>query len=315
VGFRFFEGPEKKVELVVVDGHSSLRAQGEERWEGVVRAARAQVISKRSTEIFDAYLLSESSLFVYDEHFTMITCGQTRLVDAVEEALEVIPVEAVAFLALERKNENFPREQPTCFEEDARRLARLLPGQALRFGDQHDHCIQLFHTTRPFEPDPEDTTLEVLMHGIADRGRAFRGDGDGTLDRARSMGVGEILSGFEIDDHLFTPAGYSLNGLKDELYYTLHVTPQEVGSYVSFETNFDFRAEPASLVREVVEIFRPESFDVFAFVPERASLEIEVPGYLLRKYVYEPVSGYGVSFLYFYRPPEGPAPPSRIPLA
>ena len=77
----FFEGPEKKLELAVTDG-VSLRAQGDEFWNRVVAASGAHVLSVLRGESCDAYLLSESSLFVFDGYLTMITCGQTRLVDA-----------------------------------------------------------------------------------------------------------------------------------------------------------------------------------------------------------------------------------------
>jgi S-adenosylmethionine decarboxylase len=307
----FFEGPEKKVELVVTDAQTPLRSLGDDVWSRVVGEANAQILSKRSTDVFDAYLLSESSLFVYDEHITLITCGQTTLVDAVFATLDVVPPEHVAFLALERKNEHFPHEQPSTFHDDARRLSEVFPGRALRFGDEHSHCIHVFHTTHPFTPDPLDTTLEILMHGI--EGDSFVG-GAAHLDKARATGIGAVLSGFQVDDHAFEPAGYSLNALKDDLYYTFHVTPEEVGSYVSFETNFDFRADPASLVQRVVSIFQPHSFDVFAFSPDPGALALEVPGYRLNRHVYEDVNGYGVTFLHLQQPPEGITRPTVLPL-
>ena len=96
----------------------------------------------------------------------MITCGQTTLVDAVPEILRVIPEEDIEFLVYERKSEHFPEHQPTTFAEDARRLEGMLPGRTLCFGDAHGRCIQLFHTTRPYVPERNDPTLEVLMHVI-----------------------------------------------------------------------------------------------------------------------------------------------------
>ena len=82
----FFEGPEKKLEMVVTPEHRSLRSLGDEVWRRVVEAAGAQVLSSLCNEECDAYLLSESSLFVYDDWFVMITCGQTTLIDAFEES-------------------------------------------------------------------------------------------------------------------------------------------------------------------------------------------------------------------------------------
>ena len=62
----FFEGPEKKVELALVPGKPSLRSRGHEYWKGIVAKANAQILSTISNEQMDAYLLSESSLFVTD---------------------------------------------------------------------------------------------------------------------------------------------------------------------------------------------------------------------------------------------------------
>ena len=49
-------------------------------------------------------------------------------------------------------------------------------------------------------------------------------DWDATTVRT-THGLDGILAGFEIDDHLFRPQGYSLNGIRDDQYWTLHVTP------------------------------------------------------------------------------------------
>lgn len=305
----FFEGPEKKVELAVADGQPSLRALGETFWHRVVEAAEARVLSKRSNDCFDAYLLSESSLFVYDSFVTLITCGRTTLVDAVSEMLTRIERDAIATLIYERKNEHFPHAQRTTFFEDAHRLNKLIDGRAVRFGVEHEHAIRMFHTTREHEPDEGDRTLEVLMHGIderfADLFDASRRPPTGTL--AAELGLDRILDGFEVDEFLFEPAGYSLNGMKDASYVTLHVTPERIGSYVSFETNDPaFGDDPASWVRTLVERFEPESFDAVVFEVDDRPVDLQVPGYALRKHVKEPVSGYHVSFLHFFRPHPAP---------
>ncbi len=298
----FFEGPEKKVELAVVEGYRSLRTLDAQCWERVIASARAEVLSRRSNEHLDAYLLSESSLFVFDTFVTMITCGRTTLVDAIEEMLASIDRDAVSALIYERKNEHFPQLQPTSFYDDARRLRALLDGRAVRFGVEHEHAVRMFHTTRPHTPEPEDRTLEVLMHGIA-RGVAPRfGVGAAEPFRA-SAGLPEILAGYEIDEHHFEPFGYSLNALKGEFYATLHVTPQSHGSYVSFETNDEsFGHDPGRFVTELVGLFQPESFDVVAFEPDADPVRVSIEGYSLRKHVSEPASGYTVTFQHFFRP-------------
>ncbi len=318
----FFEGPEKKIELAVVDGFPSLRSFGHERWTRVVRAADADVLSIKSNEHFDAYLLSESSLFVYDTFLTMITCGRTRIMEAVADILTFVPRDEIAVGFYERKNEHFPHEQSTTFFEDARRMSEWLPGRAVGFGAEHEHAVYLFHTDRPHRPEPTDTTLEILMHGIdpkvAERFRNVEAPSDPAKiiaqPLAAELGLADVLPGFELDEHVFEPAGYSVNALKDEWYATIHVTPEDLGSYASFETNFDFRDDVRALVSRVVNRFMPDSFDVVAFVPDERPISVEVPTYLLRKHMHTEAGGYQVTFQHWYRPASKASPAFDIDL-
>jgi S-adenosylmethionine decarboxylase len=310
MSLQLFEGPEKKVELVLRSGFAPLRSFGVERWNAVVAAADAQVLSRKAYVEFDAYLLAESSLFVYDHALTMITCGRTRLVNAVFELLRFIPADEVALLVYERKNENFPEHQRTSFNDDAQALNARLPGAAVRLGTADEHAVRVFHTTKPYAPTADDTTLEVLMHGIdPEVAKHFCGQfGKGTRGTvARQAGIDALFCGAEIDDFAFAPAGYSLNAARGHEYFTIHVTPDRVGSYVSFETNADFRHDPSGVVNAVVDRFRPESFDVVAFVPTAEPLAVTIPGYHLRQHVQEPLAGYQVTFQHFYRPVTGPS--------
>jgi S-adenosylmethionine decarboxylase len=303
----FFEGPEKKLEVVVTPDFPPLRSLGDEAWQRIVEAAGAKVISVLRSEHCDAYLLSESSLFVFDDWFVLITCGQTTLVDAVPELLRCIPKESIAFLVYERKSEHFPEHQPTTFYEDARRLGSMLPGRALRFGDEHGRYVQMFHTTRPYTPEKNDPTLEVLMHvidqDVAEQFASTRVPTDTSF--AAWSGIDAVLPGFTTSEHVFNPPGYSLNAVRGEEYYTFHVTPEETGSYVSFETNYDFRGHPGGLVGSIVELFRPRAFDVVTFVPE-AEPELPVAGYQLGDHVVHAVNGYRVSYFQYFVPPSGP---------
>ncbi len=310
-----FEGPEKKVELVVTGDVPSLRSFGDQAWHAVARTAGAEVLSCLRSEACTAYLLSESSLFVYDDWLVMITCGRTSLVTAIEHMFSFIPVESVALLVYERKNEHFPQLQPTSFHDDARALAALVPGRAVRFGGEYGHSVQMFHTTRPFEPERDDPTLEILMHGI-DREIAenFQGQEAAHDHRlAERLGVHHIFPGFDVSEYAFEPAGYSLNALNGETYYTFHVTPEQLGSYVSFETNYDFRADLEGIVRRVTEIFRPRAFEVVTFLPE-GEAECAVTGYQLADHVVEELGGYHVSFFQYFRPSPASRPPYRLSL-
>ena len=162
-----FEGPEKKLEIMTTSGNPSLRSLrdlGPEFWAAITERARTNILSTMSNESCDAYLLSESSLFVSDRRMVMITCGRTTLVDAAVALLEEIPISQIDSLIYERKNENFPDLQMTTFDEDVGELERLAPGFSIVFGDKKADHIALWHLDRHFNPEPDDTTLELLMY-------------------------------------------------------------------------------------------------------------------------------------------------------
>lgn len=78
-----------------------------------------------------------------------------------------------------------------------------------------------------------------------------------------------------IDAYLFTPCGYSANGVipaangkSGTHYFTVHVTPEPHCSYASFETNVPHAQsgrDTAEVVKQVADIFRPGRFSVTLF--------------------------------------------------
>ena len=62
------------------------------------------IVSRTSNAHFDAYVLSESSLFVYADRLVLKTCGTTRLLDAVPALLGL-----AAGLALEARRCKYSR--------------------------------------------------------------------------------------------------------------------------------------------------------------------------------------------------------------
>ncbi len=308
----FFEGPEKKLEVVVTPGFPSLRSFGDATWQSIVEAAGAKVISVMRGEYSDAYLLSESSLFVFDDWFVLITCGRTALVDAVPVILRSIPIESIAFLVYERKNEHFPERQATTFYDDVQRLRTMVDGRALCFGDEHGRYVQMFHSTRTYMPEKNDPTLEILMHAIDERTAAKFAPGAAARPSIGvSSGIGSILPGFATSEHVFEPSGYSLNAIRGEEYYTVHVTPEPTSSYVSFETNYDFRGDLPRLVGAVVGLFRPRAFDVVTFLPGEEPT-MSVPAYHLEDHVVATLGGYRASYFQYVRPPSGPRPAREV---
>jgi S-adenosylmethionine decarboxylase len=274
----FFEGPEKKLELWVRSPTTSLRSFGRPFWTAVVQTAGARILSALSNDHCDAYLLSESSLFVYDQRLLMITCGRTNLVAAVPAIAKRLSVDDIDLLIYERKSQYFPEYQPTTFFEDVRLLHTMLPGSAFRYGDDDEHHVFLFHHSRPgFRAAAQDSTLEILMYnwdpavaGLFSEGSQHR---PGPI--RDESGVGRILPGYQIE-------------------------PQ--GSYASFETNHRFESEIDRnvCIQKLLAIFRPDSFDVLYFLQTDSEPLVDC-GYQHRRSMHSTLpSGYSVFFKSFF---------------
>ena len=166
----FFEGSEKKFEVVLSSACVDLRQKD---WTSMIAKAGARILSKISSQVCDAYLLSESSLFVWERRLTMITCGQTTLVHAAIELFKEYGVDHLESFIFERKNESFPQHQKSDIFTDLEQLNKYIPGKAYRFGDANEHHLFLFHLDKEFTPTVSDQTLEILMYELQGEARTI----------------------------------------------------------------------------------------------------------------------------------------------
>jgi len=110
-----------------------------------------------------------------------------------------------------------------------------------------------------------DFTLEILMTDLNEEvmKQFYKKPGVTSKSVAESTGIAGLFPDALIDDYLFDPCGYSLNGLLGEGYFTIHVTPQPICSYVSFETNI--QCDYPALIERVLNVFLPQNFTVTLF--------------------------------------------------
>ncbi|KAJ1898466.1 spermidine resistance protein, partial [Kickxella alabastrina] len=127
----------------------------------------------------------------------------------------------------------------------------------------------------------EDTTVEILMTGLdPERMRVMYLGGVSSEEGAiggkaveHASGISAIYPESASDSYLFTPCGFSLNGVQGDGYYTIHVTPEPHCSYASFETNIsndsgiDLHKPEGikSLVEKVTKAFGPRYVTVTVF--------------------------------------------------
>ncbi len=88
-----FEGSEKRIEVEFTRGGGStsagLRALKRADLDFLTETAACCIVSARHNAAFDAYVLSESSLFVFPGKLVLKTCGTTKLLAAVAPLLQL----------------------------------------------------------------------------------------------------------------------------------------------------------------------------------------------------------------------------------
>jgi S-adenosylmethionine decarboxylase len=257
--FSYFEGSEKKLEIILNRPFEGLRTNTDGRWNRIVEACGARIISRISSRLLDAYLLSESSLFVWDDRLLMVTCGQTVLIKSFIKMKKLLPKNRIAFLFYERKNMLYPGKQRSSFEEDLSVLERYFSGQHFRLGSLARDHVDVFYATMPNNNVTQDATFQLLMHELKPGLANIFGlnHSQPTFAATSTSSLGRLYEGMQTDDHLFSPFGYSLNGIKGGHYLTVHVTPQPGASYASFETNV-IETDYSRITQAVTDIFSPQ---------------------------------------------------------
>ena len=261
-----FEGPEKKFEIDFrrkVGSEEGLFEVSDETWQKLLDKAACTIIGKKQSKECKMYVLSESSLFVYRRRLIIKTCGITTLMEFASPLLQLVSDERnewnkdlsaplaleVEYASFSRKNFIYPERQPDChssFQSEIAILEGLFPGgSGYVLGPLNKEHWNFFVADYTKEEDaqgnPADQTLEVIMTGLCPKKmQQFfneKGDKDAEVVTVES-GIDGIIPGSLIDAKLFEPCGYSMNGLTDSgHYWTIHITPEDHCSFVSFETN------------------------------------------------------------------------------
>ena len=261
-----FEGSEKKMEVFFSPTREPLRNKSGSFWEKLCIKAQAQIVSRFSSSYCDSYILSESSLFIWDHRLLMLTCGSTSLVNALLYLLKNFKQEEIDLFFYQRKNEFFPYHQKTSFMQDFARIKKKTQGKGYCFGAPDEHHFYLFHSESRARRRPRgDRTIEVLMYDLEDHVKQLFYTAQTAKEIKSRLGLDQVFKNAQVDDYIFKPMGYSLNGLAGESqYYTIHVTPQEPGFYVSFETNI-VEESIEEITWKAISIFKPLNFDVIVF--------------------------------------------------
>ncbi|XP_075237019.1 S-adenosylmethionine decarboxylase isoform X2 [Lycorma delicatula] len=280
---QYFEGVEKLLEIWFTrsDGNvkqCDLRKIPRQKWDNLLKIVHCEIISFVSNDKIDAYLLSESSMFISKRRFILKTCGNTTPLQCLEPLLLLVKqyagfneVEDVFYSHKNFKRPDLQKNPYRSFEQEVTFLDNFFEdGIAYCMGgatkdswylytinpatkNNKNHCRLL---NNPVDPDQ---TLEVLMTDLDPKIMQIftRVESSSAAEATQNSGIAKIIPNMVIDDYLFEPCGYSMNGISKNGYYmTIHITPEPEFSYVSFETNIP-QASYKDIISRVIDTFRP----------------------------------------------------------
>ncbi|KAM7257495.1 hypothetical protein ACFE04_013236 [Oxalis oulophora] len=285
-----FEGFEKRLELHFSGDDPSktnimgLRLLNFESLQEVLNLVQCTIVSAVGNQFFDAYVLSESSMFIYPTKVVIKTCGTTQLLKSIRPL--TIYANDLGFTLRECKYTRgsfiFPKSQPfphSSFKEEVifieenlpttlcYRKASVLPSKL------SSHSWHVFTAGDPTVVGDEGAyTVEICMTDLdKTQARKFylHGGGHGGDTAGKEMtavtGIGNINPNAIICDFGFDPCGYSMNGIDGDRYSTIHVTPEDGYSYASYEcvgSIYDDQNDIVKMLKKVVQVFRPGTMTV-----------------------------------------------------
>ncbi len=260
----FFEGIEKKAELCIYpDTVHFIQDFDDAFWHRIVELCQAKILSKTQNNHSIAYLLSESSLFIWPHRVVIITCGTTQLVKAMIFLIQTIGINTIQNFFYQRKNEYFSHLQSSNFFQDVEYIQQYLSGNSYRMGHLDAHHLYLFHYCNTQAPHARTgPTYELLMHHIDSEIAPIFIKNKNNLEKINHyLSLNSRLKSWVLDEFIFSPCGYSMNAIKEDTYMTIHVTPENPSSYISVESNQNL----VPYAKVLLDLFKPQSFDFIAF--------------------------------------------------
>jgi len=248
-----------------------LRKLTSEDWQEVLNLGHLLILSEKKNDQFDSYLLSESSLFVYPTKAIIKTCGISSPLLCTPALKEIsknlnMPIESISF-----SRRSFICPEGQCYphrsiDEEEKFLRKHFPnGETKQLGDERSDHWFLYSARVSEDAGVDDVpSFEMTMTGVMKEEALklfWKSEENFEATLSERSGLAGLTPGADIDEYAFTPCGFSYNGLKDNGFVTVHITPELPLCYISFETNIT-GLDYQHLVRELLAIFEPAHFTV-----------------------------------------------------
>lgn len=268
----FYEGTEKRLEICVKE--FDLLTFPDDFWQEMVQQADALIISEIKNKQIKAYLLSESSLFIWQDRLLMITCGNTHLVKAAQFFQNKIGKEYIQSLLFHRHQPQLPDLQKSNFAQDTLLLKTHLQGKTKHWKGNYRGDLFLFGEAARGAVKSKQI---LMLHGL--RGAFANSLQSGVASEQLIESTLALLTFFprlQIDQFTFRPKGYSLNAIAGAHYLTIHITPEKLSTYLSVESSFTGQTMPP-FIEHLHSLFQPQQSNLMHFQHEPGKgLEISV---------------------------------------
>jgi S-adenosylmethionine decarboxylase len=268
-----FEGPEKLLEVWFAPDCGSLpasclkdglKAVAADTWKDMLDIVNCKVLSVLESDTVDAYLLSESSMFVWPHKLVLKTCGTTTLLSGLPRMLEIAATQAgfphsVAIskqglssaatpyrIFYSRKNFLFPTQQRgphRSWRDEVRFLDKLfLGGSAYMIGKMNGDHWYLYITeantqlTPPHTPDREPTETKQLS--LPENGHIKScGEEDETLEILMTDLDEQNARQFYLEDASAVAEGRHYQKVRKDAVKSLGTIPEE--KHIHSDAGFD----------------------------------------------------------------------------
>lgn len=243
----FFEGAEKRITIIM--NRNIKNIYNPTWWEHHIKDIGCNILSMISNNFYDIYLLSESILLVSDTQILIKTCGITS-------PLQILSIIDNSFIS------NIIYSHPDFLNINAQPLLYQNSNNIINFIQKYLD-LPLFAQKLLF--------LNSITNNLySNHNEIILWDftwNDKFIDIIRSA-----LSDWQIDDFIFEPQGYSLNGCKQEQYITIHCTPNKECSYISIEYKGDIKLD---VFQNIVDLLKPNKLGIVTSYENLTNLKIE----------------------------------------
>lgn len=188
-----FEGPEKLLEIwfwpspkeiPLSFSSEGLKAIPLGKWQEILDLVNCKILSMKSTPSVDAYLLSESSLFVFPHKMILKTCGTTTTLACLDNLFDV----ARSYIGSSNANLTTPIDSKSVYKVFYSRRSFMFPQKQIHVHTDWKHEVKLLNQyflsgkLYVLGDSSSDDHWYLYVGGIGNSSHAAKGGDDQTFE-------------------------------------------------------------------------------------------------------------------------------------